>query len=80
MHTPVFHFLAGFAGRNEVMILKNDGIYDIVRSRNFTKRREYDEIIKIISSYFIYNTHFCIFFGGVLIVMVPPMNFTESIN
>ena len=25
------------------MILKNDGIYDIVRSRNFTKRREYDE-------------------------------------
>ena len=33
MHTPVFHFLAGFAGRNEVMILKNDGIYDIVRSR-----------------------------------------------
>lgn len=30
MHTPVFHFLAGFAGRNEVMILKNEGIYDIV--------------------------------------------------
>ena len=33
MHTPVFHFLAGFAGRNEVMILKNEGIYDIVGSR-----------------------------------------------
>ena len=33
MHTPVFHFLAGVAGRNEVMILKNDGIYDIVGSR-----------------------------------------------
>ena len=43
MHTPVFHFLTGAVGRNEVMILKNDGIYDIVRSRNFTKRREYDE-------------------------------------
>ena len=78
MHTPVFHFLAGFAGRNEVMILKNEWIYDIVRSRNFTKRREYDEIIKIISSYFIYD--FLYIFRGVLIVMVPPMNFTESIN
>ena len=61
MHTPVFHFLAEVGRRNEVMILKNEWIYDIVRSRNFTKRREYDEIIKIISSYFIYDSHFCMF-------------------